>query len=217
MAVGWKKDYFRYKEFFLNILSIYNSKPNLKIYLELVLSLSTIVIFALFAIKPTILTIIELSNKIHSKEDVLLKLRQKIVNLQEASNLLQSSAEDLSYIEQSIPSTSSPEILIKQLELLAIQSSLQITGFSSSDIVLVGVPNNKTSADLKSLTGNAGELPFSLSVSGSYQNLFSFLTNIEFLRRAIKIDSIAINANNTDNGKVITMTILGRVPFLTDK
>ncbi len=54
MQTGWKKDYTRYKDFFLNVLNAYNNKPNLKIYLELFLSLTTIVAFSIFAINQFI-------------------------------------------------------------------------------------------------------------------------------------------------------------------
>ena len=77
MEKGWKRDYSRYKEFFLNIWRVYNTKPSLKIYLELILSLSTVAVFAVFAIKPTVLTIIELNKEISSKEETISKLLKR--------------------------------------------------------------------------------------------------------------------------------------------
>jgi len=80
MNDNWKKGYSRYKELFLNTIHLYYSKPNIKIYLELILSITTIICFSLFAIKPTILTIIQLNKEIKSKEETLAKINQKISN-----------------------------------------------------------------------------------------------------------------------------------------
>ncbi len=218
MATGWKRDYFRYKEFFLNVLSIYNTKPNLKIYLELTLSIFTVIIFSVFAIKPTILTVIELNNEIKAKTSLVDDLNLKLKNLQTAGQILQTNVNDLVYLEQALPDTAKPENLIKQLEILASESNVKIIGVSSSDVIISGNTDLKnkqivlTSTDL-----NADELPFSISITGDYQSLLSYLKKIENLRRPIKIDSIAFNSNNTDTGKVINLLISGRTPYLNEK
>lgn len=218
MATGWKKDYFRYKEFFLNVLNLYNTKPNLRIYLELTLSIFTIIIFAIFAIKPTILTVIELNNEIKSKTALVQELNTKIKNLQTAGQILQTNASDLLYLEQALPDTAKPDNLVKQFEILALESNVKIVGISSSDVIINGKSNDKKkSGDQNSIALNADELAFSISISGDYQSLINYLTKLENLRRPLKIDSIAINSTNTDNGKVISLLINGRTPYLNEK
>jgi Tfp pilus assembly protein PilO len=218
MATGWKKDYFRYKEFFLNVLNLYNTKPNLRIYLELTLSIFTIIIFAIFAIKPTILTVIELNNEIKSKTALVQELNTKIKNLQTAGQILQTNASDLLYLEQALPDTAKPDNLVKQFEVLALESNVKIVGISSSDVIINGKSNDKKkSGDQNSIALNADELAFSISISGDYQSLINYLTKLENLRRPLKIDSIAINSTNTDNGKVISLLINGRTPYLNEK
>jgi Tfp pilus assembly protein PilO len=218
MATGWKKDYFRYKEFFLNVLNLYNTKPNLRIYLELTLSIFTIIIFAIFAIKPTILTVIELNNEIKSKTALVQELNTKIKNLQTAGQILQTNASDLLYLEQALPDTAKPDNLVKQFEVLALESNVKIVGISSSDVIINGKSNDKKkSGDQSSIALNADELAFSISISGDYQSLINYLTKLESLRRPLKIDSIAINSTNTDNGKVISLLINSRTPYLNEK
>lgn len=202
----WKKNYLRYKDFFLSIANVYKTKPNLKIYLELILSLVTIIVFSLFAVKPTVLTIIDLTKEIKAKEETSIKLKQKIKNLQIASNLMQNSVQDIQYVEQAVPKNTNPEILVKQIEALANENSLQILGLSSSDIILSGIePENKKVKN---------EVPFTFSATGTYPNIFLFLNKIENLRRPIKFDSFAINSNTTEGGKIIILTITGKVPYL---
>lgn len=203
---GWKKDYLRYKDFFLSVANVYKTKPNLRIYLELILSLSTIIIFALFAVRPTVLTIIELDKQIKTKEETILNLKLKIKNLQTASNLMQNESENIRFIDQAIPNNASPDTLVRQIQDIAKESSLQILSFSSSGINLLGVdPKNKRQQD---------ELNFTFSATGTYQSIFLFLSRLENLRRPIKFDSFVINSNVTENGKVLVSIISGKVPYL---
>ena len=204
MAQGWRKDYLRYKGFFLDILAIYNSKPNLKAYLELILSLGTIIIFSIYAIKPTILTIVELNNEIKSKENTVSLLTQKISNLKIASNILQKESQNLELIDSAIPTGANVEQLVKQIEKIAFDSSVVIRNFSSANIFLKGSSDKKVE----------NELPVSFSVTGNYQSLFLFLQTIENLRRPFRIDSFVFNSNITaDNEKFIVLTISGNVPY----
>lgn len=206
MKNNWKRDYKRYQGFFLNILSIYNSRPNLKTYSELLLSLSTVIVFALFAIKPTVLTIIELNKELKIKEETSTKLKQKIKNLQVISNLLQSESQNIEFIDQAVPVVPEPDIFIRQIEIISQENSISILGFSTSDVILFG----------KEIEGKKiqSELPFTLSATGSYQNIYSFIAKLENLRRPIKFDSFVINSNRTEDGKVLVLTVTGSVPFL---
>ena len=194
MAVGWKKDYLRYKDFFLNVLRLYKSKPNFKIYLELILSLSAMVIFSIFAIRPTIITIIGLNKEIRGKEETVVKLKQKIKNLQTASMTLQAEANRLPLIIQAVPNLASPEVFVKQIENIASQNGVIILKLSASEEI--------------------NELPFSISVTGHYASLSSFLKSVENLRRPVKFDSFAIISSVADLEKVLTLTITGKLPYL---
>ena len=215
MAQGWRKDYSRYKGFFLNILTVYNSKPTLRAYLELMLSLGTITIFAVFAIKPTILTILDLNNEIKGKENTIQKLDQKINDLKTASSLLQKESSSLIFIKQSVPSGPNVELIISQIEKLAQSNSVNLTSLSASDVFLKGSSASKKKiSDLAPLSGGVSELPISFSATGTYQGLYQFLQSIENLRRPIKVDAFIFNSSKTtDNSKIITLTVSGRTPY----
>ena len=205
MESGWKQNSSRYRELFKNLIRLYNTKPNIKAYLELILTISTVIVFALFAIKPTILTILDLNKEINSKEATVSKLKQKITNLQIANNLLQQEGQGLSFIDQAIPNTAEPDIFLNTVETLAQQNSVLLVGFSITNIELLGKSKDKTL--------EKGMLPFSLSVSGNYSNLNNFLINLENLRRPFKVESFSFNKNSTENGQVLVLTIAGKLPY----
>lgn len=214
MAIGWKKDYFRYKDFFLNILSQYKAKPNFKKYLELILSMVTIALFAIFAIRPTILTIIDLNKEIGEKQETLTKLKQKIKDLQNGSNTLLTESARLPTILQAVPDKALPDILIKQIEIIAKQNSLKIMSLSISDTILIGDGSNlKKGQEGISLPENAAQLPFTVTLTGGYNDIYAFTNSLQNLRRPVQIDSFAINSNIIENEKVLVLIVSGRVPF----
>lgn len=216
MKSDWKTNYLRYKGFFLNIAEVYRSKPNLKTYLELILSLITIIVFSIFAIKPTVLTILELSKEIENKKEISLKMSQKIDDLQKANSLLQMETERLPLVERAVPDTAKPEDIILKTEELAINNSLQLSALTISGVKLKGAKDikNKNADKLGKMPEGVDELPFTTSLSGSYQNIKSFLLGLENMIRPIKFDSLSINSNKKSDGSSLILTVSGRLPFI---
>ena len=108
MAQGWRESYYRYKEFFLNISALYKQKADLRAFLEIVLSITTVIVFLLFALKPTALTIINLLQQISEKRQTLAALTQKVTDLQTASTLLDQNQNILPDIDNAVPTYPTP-------------------------------------------------------------------------------------------------------------
>ena len=195
MALGWREQYSRYKGFFLNILALYKKRADLKMFLEVILSIITITIFSLFALKPTALTIIALVKEVQGKESLIEKLDQKISNLEKAREVFSQEQSAIPIIESAIPDSPSPDILVRQIEGLAAKNSVGILGISMGEVALIG---NK-----------AKEVSISISITSAYQNLNLMIKDIENLRIPVKIDTLGINAN--------TAIISGKVPILPNE
>ncbi len=215
MNSNWKKDYLRYKNFFLNVFAAYNDKPNIRIYLELTLSLLTVTFFSIFAIRPTIITIISLNKEIKSKTETSLALKQKIKDLQSINIALQKEAANIQLIDQAVPDNSMTEVFVKQIEQISTENSMKILGLSASDIMIIGTNTKTKKKDVSELSGNADELPFNFSATGNYKGIINTLTSFEKLRRPIKMDSFVINSSNTADGKILILNISGRIPYLS--
>lgn len=215
MALGWKGSYHRYREFFMNISAIYKQKADLRAFLEIVLSITMVIVFLLFAIKPTALTIISLVQQINEEKQTLVTLNQKITDLQTAQSLLTQNQNYIQDINSAVFSIPSPDVLSKQLQGLSAKNSVQILGIAVNRVVLTGaLPNSKSTGGLTPLPGGAYEMPFSISVKADYPSLINFIKDFENLRIATKIDDVGITSSLTDNGRVIVAVISGRVPFL---
>lgn len=216
MALGWRGQYLRYREFFLNIMLLYRSRRDLKMFLEIILSLTTIIVFLLFALKPTALTIIALFREINEKEEAVSSLDKKIANLESARTVYSEETALLPAVESAIPNQPQPEVFVKQIEGIANKNSVKVLGASVGEITLVGKVDQtkKKSSDLKALPSGSKEMSISLSVNGSYPGIMSFARDLENSRRPIKIDSFGINVSTTETGRQLVAIISGRVPFL---
>ena len=213
MALGWRGQYIRYRSFFLNILELYQKKAELRAFLEVMLSITTITIFIFFALKPTVLTIISLTREIDEKKTTLEALTLKVNNLETAVSILDQNVSVLPDIEIAVSTPPSPDIISKQIQGLAAKNSVTLLGLSVGQVTLSGRDTIKTkkTTDLKPL--GAGEMPISVSIRGDYPALSAFLKDLENLRVIIKIDSLGINASSTEVGQIMVAVVAGRVPF----
>ncbi|HTK03293.1 MAG TPA: hypothetical protein VL401_00795 [Alphaproteobacteria bacterium] len=215
MALGWHGQYIRYREFFLNISSLYKQRADLRAFLEVILSLSTVILFLLFALRPTALTIISLLQEIKEKQTTIASLNQKLSNLKTANTVFEENQSNIPIIETSIATSPEPNLITHQLELLGVKNSVNVLGISVGQIILVGTaPVKKSSTDVKPMPGGARDMPLSFSISGNFPNLLAFIRDLENLRTIIRIDTVTINSSHNNNEQVITAAISGRVPYL---
>ena len=218
MALGWRGQYYRYKDFFLNIVSLYKQRRDLRAYLELILSLSTIIIFVVFALKPTALTIISLYNEIQAKQTTLNSLNQKVQDLKKASNNFNQNKDLIPDIDAAVFGNPEPGTISEQILGLASKDSVTLVGVSIGQVVLVGKSvSTKSSADVKPLPANALSMPISISAKGTYSDLVTFIKDFENLRIPSKIDSLTINSSQTQVGSFIVGVITARIPYIGEQ
>lgn len=213
MALGWRGQYIRYRSFFLNIFELYQKKAELRAFLEVILSISSITVFILFALKPTVLTIISLNKEINEKKVILSGLDLKVRNLETAVEILNQNVNVLSDIETAVSTPPSPDIISKQIQGLSAKNSVTLLGLSVGQVTIAGKDTLKTkkTSDLKPI--GAGEMPISISIKGNYQSISAFLKDLENLRVIVKIDSLGINSSTTEAGQIMVGVVAGRVPF----
>lgn len=215
MATGWRSSYYRYKELFLNVSTLYKNRADLRAFLEIVLSIVAVIIFVMFALKPTAVTIISLVRQIEEEKKTLSLLTQKVNDLQKANTIFVQNQVHLESINTAISSAPSPDLFTKQIEGLSARDGVELIGLAINDVILVGAPKAvRVSGELKPLPENANEMGYSISIRGSYDSVNNFIKDLEKLRVTSVIDSITINSSVTESGRVIVAVISGRVPYL---
>jgi hypothetical protein len=218
MANGWREQYYRYKDLFLNIVDLYKNRKDIRAFLELILSISTVTIFVVFAIRPTMLTIVSLYNQIKDKKVTLSLLNQKISDLQTANAVFNQNKDFIADINSAIFGGPKPDTITKQFLGLAAKDNVTVLGITVGRMTIIGKNITiKETSDIKPLPEKAQSMPISISLKGDYPNIMSFIKDAENLRIPIKIDSITITSSQNQTENTIVSIITARVPYIGQK
>lgn len=223
MEANWRKNYLRYKSFFLDMLSQYRERSDWRAYLEILLSLSTISVFAIFALRPTVLTIAQLIKEIDEKETTLERMDGKIQNLSKAQILFDRERGNITLLEQiSIPTSVKSDVFARQVEGLSskYQTEVEFLNIGAGSIIGSSEPQTGNSANaLEALPESASSSDFTFSVKAEvdqYIVLTQLLSDFENLRRPAKIDRIEFTTQENEDKVTnnILLLISGRLAYL---
>lgn len=148
------------------------------------LTIFTVVFFVIFAIIPTFKTIASLTKEIKDAKTTEAKLVQKIHSLEQAETLYNQILPQLDRINQVLPGEPEFEPLAWQLYWLANRNSVTFTSGGFGEFVFRG-PIEK-SKDTNSVAVN-------LSVQGSFNDIKSFLSDLDKLDRLAKVEEINLS------------------------
>ena len=198
MALGWRKDYIRYQGFFLNVYSAYKNRQDVKVFMELLLTLGTIAILVVFALRPTIITIIELVNQINAKEELIAKMDQKIQNLATAQSLYAKESKRIGLLNFAIPTSPNPDKLMQQLQGVTAKNAVAVTSISIGEVELLGddVSFSKKRSRGVELPEGAKSVDFSINAAGDYNLVKAFLSDLEKTLRPTVFNSFTIIASD---------------------
>ena len=224
MNPGWRGNYFRYKSYFLNVMGQYRERVDIKIYIEILLSLATISIFAVFALRPTLLTIAELIKEIDTKHQTLTKMENKIQDLSSAQTLYDRERSRINILLTSIPDKPNPEVFARQIEGLSEKYGPQITEITVGEAVIAGKDASSEEIKVKETTPlpeGSTEVPVSaifIADLNQYSNLSAILTDFEKALRPVKIDNIHLATITTDEDiKLLSLTLEGRLAYFRNE
>lgn len=194
-----------YQKYMLDILALYQTRPDLKAYLELLLSIFTITLFAVFAIRPTLVTVGELLTEINTKKETLATLTQKADNLATAQNLMQKQQKNIDLLNLAIPASPLPQSYVRQIEGLAQKDQITITNSKTGEVKLASTQKATTGQD-----------SFEVSFSGkspSYSAIAQFALDIENLLRPSSPTTVTESLTKTENSNDFTLNYSANIPF----
>lgn len=220
MNPGWRGNYLRYKSYFLNMMGRYKERTDIRVYAEILLSLATVSIFTVFALRPTLLTIAELIREIESKRQTLEKMESKIENLSSAQTLYDRERSRINILLTSIPDKPNPEIFARQIEGLSERHGSEILEITAGEAVITGKEpqsTDKKSEILKSFPEESNKVSVSATYGTSldrYIALSNLIGDFEKSRRPAKIDMIRLETGTTEEDELILKLIIeARLPY----
>ncbi len=197
MSNTFRDRYLRSRFLVQKAIREYSEKPALRAYMEILLTLTAISLFGIFAIRPTVITIGKLLQEIKAKEETLITMNEKVENLNTAKELYIRESEKIKLVEEAIPRQPEPDLLALQIEGLAKDNSISVNSLTIEDTKILGT----------ALPDDDQTLGITLNTSGSYSDLIKFAKDVENLRRPIKYDGLSITAVPTKDGAVLYMSL----------
>ena len=150
----------RYREY-LKLLPIIKHE-NTRIITTLILTFASLSFFGIFAINPTLSTIITLKKQLSDSQLVDEKLVTKINNLSSLQQQYSQLSPDLPTVLNAIPQSAQVPTLMGQVFAISKQLNVQIISLAVSDAQLTGGNPTQTA------------YPFSLKANDAYEALISF-------------------------------------------
>ena len=206
MIPTWRKYYIRYKTFFLQVYKLYQQRPDLKAYLEILLSLVAISIFAVFAIRPTLVTIGKLINEIREKQKTSMHLDKKIEDTAKAKELYKTFQNQISLLNQAVPGSPEVESFVLQFEGSSIKYSVLPDSY--------GIESVTIKEDNPAASVNTQFLVYKVNSKAGYENIVEFLEYLEKYRRPFGINIVNLTPITNEEAIEIAVTFDGQVPYL---
>lgn len=174
-------------------------KENTQLITMLIFTFAAMTFFGVFAINPTLSTIVELKKQLADSEYVHQQLSTKINNLSALQQKYNALAPDLPIIMDAIPKDAAAPLLMAQIESIANRSSLHIKFFRISEVQLT--PGKK-------LTNNGLSFVFNLEAQGKYEDMMSFVSTLVHINRIVTLESVSINKDQHNDA--LLLNIRGR-------
>lgn len=223
MNGDWRKDYIHYRSVFQGLIANYQKRADLKAYLEVMLSLITISVFTLFALRPTIITIAQLIKDIDAKKATLVQIDKKISDLAQARSLYEAERSKITLLESAIPKAVQPDVFARQVEGLVGSRGVEMRSFAQNEGVIVGsmpaVPDGQQTQSSNQVILPEGALGSNFIITTSvtvdnYQAASLFLTDLEKIRMPAYFEEVRIsNGKELENQKLIIF-VRGQLPYL---
>lgn len=192
----------------LATLTDFYRKPTAAVSLELGLTIVLTIFLALFAIRPTLTTMSQLSKEIKEKKELNTKLEKKTAALATAQALYYASQDKLSLLDQAIPNQSTLVPDIKTIEKMAGENSLVI-----SSMTLQSFPDTGTSSSSGKLKGENKSLPLSLTVEGDYPSIRSFVDQLISNRRLFLVSNIVFSVKKQRQSQALSASFTIETPY----
>ncbi len=169
----------------------------------ILLTLGALSLFGIFAINPTITTIVHLQKQLSDSQFVEEKLQEKISSL----NKLQIEYTQLKEVLQTTVLTAIPEKPTVPLFTAQLQGIAKTNGISITRLQIFQVELSKQTKKQESY----GSFEFALDLKGTQDNLTTFLSSLTNFERIVSISNISFgDVREKDN---LQLSLQGKAYF----
>jgi len=195
-----KKD--KYQKY-LELIPELKSEKNEKL-ITIILTITASIILGIFAVNPTLSTIVGLQKQLNDNRLFELKLQEKINNISMLDQQYQKIQNDLPLIFDAVPQTSQIATLAATLQAIANSSNIKIQSLQTLQVEL----SKQTIANKK-----YSSYEYGVTVQGNYQDLIVFLDKLVNFQRILTINNVSIVKSATLTLTGLQLNINGNAYF----
>lgn len=191
-------------------------RPEIRASVEIILSIFTIIILVMAAIRPTLVNITTLQKKIADQEVIIKKADNKISQLINAQKQLTAFSSNLQLFDNAVPDGFSYADSAKRIEYMALLHNLNLDTVSFSGIgINEGTAKNSDWIEKveKPSATNIVLDKVNFTVNGKPNNVILFLKDIEGIDRLVQIDSISLSKQIGQFATDDTLKATGQLAF----
>lgn len=203
MPYNYKTELERYRRYYQSLEPLLNKKKSQN-YTAVIFSFLVISLFGLYAIRPTIGTILTLKREIQDKIEINKKMEEKISALIEAQAVYSQIENNLPFIDQALPSDPEAIPLIVQLQNLATLHGVSIATVQLPPVPLLG-KESTTSAKIQAIGAKQESFTFTISIVGPYSGILEFITGLLEMRRVVTLGTVSV-VTDRSNEKASTIS-----------
>ena len=159
--------------------------------------------FGIFAINPTISTIVRLRRELVDAKFTETGLTQKIGNLSSLGKQYQQLENDIPYVLSALPKDPQISLLVAQ-----IQSTAQDSGIFLDDLQTFEVEVSTPKTAKKKYSS----FSFSLTAEGKYNDVLKLIDSISTMQRVVSLDIISLN-RKADQSGTVALSLKGTAYF----
>lgn len=175
--------------------------PLIRGYFSLVASILLVAFFLVFALSPTVNTILSLQKKITDQNATIIALDKKIANLILAHENYSQVENLIPVLEAALPNQPTPQTAISQIMLTATPSGITVSGMQFQNVTLLGNLTAPVPAESSDAPPGLSVLPFSLSTNGPEDSLRLYLQKLENTLRYIRFQKLSF-VSSADSAKI---------------
>lgn len=177
----------------------YKNDKGFRNNVNFILTFASVLIFGIFAIRPSIAIISDLLKQINDYKQVNSVLIEKITILNEVNNNQSKLEQETNLANSALPESPDEGNYIRNINYLSGRNNVQAAGISFT-----------TGEE-----GGLGTLNFELTVYGDYSNIIKFIGDLNQLLRITQVESVTIAPEN-DRSSAVRAKVLGKTFFYND-
>lgn len=178
--------------------SFYQS-PVAQVSSQLLATIGLVIFFAAFAIRPTILTMVQLTKDIEEKRGIDQALTQKAAALSTLSTEYYAIQNQIPVLDSSIPNVPDFDGVIRRIEKVSSENGIAFSSLRAQQL-----PEDHLDSATKPAVNT---FTISFSAKGSFPQLKQFFDTLVGMDRFVSLDSVSFSSSVTEQDIFLNGTL----------